>query len=62
MLILVKPGDGRAGAGVTLEPIHFLNLAFGFRFRAGLEVLAEALAVDARVELEDDLPGGIREL
>jgi hypothetical protein len=61
-LILSQPGDGRARAGVTLEPIHFLNLTFCFRFRAGLEILAEALTVDARVELENDFPGGIREL
>ena len=51
-----------ARAGVALEPIHFLNLALRFRFRASREILAEALALDAGVELENDIPGGIREL
>jgi hypothetical protein len=39
-----------------------LNLTLCFRLRAGLEILAEALTVDASVELKNDFPGGIREL
>ena len=60
-LILDQSGDGRARAGVALEPTYFLNLALSFRFPARLEILAEALTVDASIELKNDFLGGIRE-
>ena len=61
-LILSEPGDGCARAGVALEPTYFLNLTLCLRLRPGLEILAEALTVDTRIELKNDFPGGIREL
>jgi hypothetical protein len=39
-----------------------LNLTLRIRFDARLEVFPKAFAVEASVELEDDFPGGIREL
>jgi len=39
-----------------------LNLTLCPRLRAGLKILAEALTVEASVELKNDFPGGIREL
>ncbi|HEX9781406.1 MAG TPA: hypothetical protein VGA56_01590 [Opitutaceae bacterium] len=60
-LILVQPRDGRARAGVALEPLHFLHLTLGLGFGARRKVFAEAFPVEAGVELKNDFPGGIRE-
>ena len=54
----------RAGANtrLALEPLHFLNLTLCLSFGARREILAEAFPVETGVELENDSPGGIREL
>jgi hypothetical protein len=46
----------------ALEALHVLNLALCLGFRARREILAEAIPVERGVELENDIPGGIREL
>jgi hypothetical protein len=52
---------GGANARLTLEHPDFLDLTLCFGFCARREIFAKAFAVEPRVELENDIPGGIRE-
>jgi hypothetical protein len=60
-LLIGQTRGGGANARLTLEQLHFLNLKLRLRFFACREILAEALTVETGVELENDIPGGIRE-
>ena len=61
-LLISQSRRGGANTCVALEPLHFLNLTLCLGFRARREILAEAFPVETGVELENDSPGGIREL
>jgi hypothetical protein len=54
-------GGGSANSRLTLEQPNFLNLTLCLGFGARRKILVEALSVETRVELENDIPGGIRE-
>jgi hypothetical protein len=51
---------GEIGFSHDRHALSNLTLCQGFRAR--LKILAEAFAVDAGVELKNDIPGWIREL
>jgi hypothetical protein len=44
-----------------LQILDAEDLAFRFRFSAGRKVFPKAFAVDTRLDLKNDFPGGIRE-
>jgi hypothetical protein len=48
-------------ARLTLEPLRFLNLTLRLGFGARRKIFAKASTVEAGVELENDIPRGIRE-
>jgi hypothetical protein len=60
-LLIGQTRSGCANARLTLEQLDLLNLPFRLGFLACREVFADAFAVDAGVELENDIPRGIRE-
>jgi hypothetical protein len=60
-LLIGQTRGGGANTRLALEPLHFLNLTLCLGFGARREISAETFTVEAGVELENDIPGGIRE-
>ena len=61
-LLVGQTRRGGPNTRFALEPLRVLNLLLRLCFGARREILAEAFPVETGIELENDSPGGIREL
>ena len=60
-LVVRQPRRSGTDAGLALEALDFEDLALGFRFGSGREILPNPPAVQPAGNAENDIPGGIRE-
>jgi hypothetical protein len=60
-LLVAEPRNGSADTALALSTLHFEDLTLGVGIGSRAEIFADTLAVEPAGEVENDIPGGIRE-